>query len=297
MKVIKKIFGFGALMLASKVKGVGVTENSTKSKSIESTDAPFLQKLDYRKGDEAKTLAEYADAVKEEFDCEGNEIAKDMPHLWGSVLMVYGEEHTNRLYPKIRGSKGAVLLESEDSRICEMTKYTENLDNICAHIDVDESNDNINDAFIELLTHTQEMVELIEPGGEKRILSEATPEERETWKGGASPYLIKLDEFINRKSNEAYLKATPEKQYALALKRNIRTSAIRKLNLVVVESRGARDEKMFQESAKNINKLGKGTAATIVVGDNHVRGIVEGLGRKFPNRPIVACRTKSKIKM
>jgi hypothetical protein len=307
MKLI--ISALGAMTIASQIRGVGVqvelpkraifSKNPRHHKDMKTdsvklppqqkkSDSPELQKLDYRKGDNANTFQEYKDAVRHDYTCVANEKATTMNPLLNSVIMVYGSIYTSEKLPSLRGESGAILLESERPEYCLLSKYNENPDNVC--IQIDQGRKSIEKDFLKSIEKCiisgQKITDLIDPKAMERFLSKKDSSQ--------SGWLVmtKISEFVQEKFDATYISSTPGKRKFLERARNAFYDAIHENNEFISSTSKGRQDIMVEKSAEIIKNLNEKSAVTVVVGDLHSHEVANGLSKTFPERAIVLCKPK-----
>lgn len=252
---------------------------------VKANDNP-LEQLSYNKGDQAKSLKEFSKEVQEDYQVNGNRAARNNRKFSERAIMIYGEEHTDIRIPSIRNNKGALLLESDDARLC-LNKHKHFESNLHLHIDsqTDADTHNRYRPFIHALT---DLVDSIDYLACDRIRSEIKPTD------SGHVYINKLLDFVEGNFEKAYQGKLEWERPWFKIQHD-RVFELKAALLKDIESGlDARNEHMIDQASQVIAKLADDESATIVVGARDLKPIAEALNKKFGRQmPVVACLPNS----
>jgi hypothetical protein len=246
----------------------------------------WVQRLDYTKGDDARSVEEYAREVSPDFKVISNKRAKDPAIFAQGPIMVYGENHNNPNLFSVRGEGEGVLLESGYKEYCNLVKYQGRL---CKHIDTGRDK-KFNRAIIEnaqtSLDKGIKILNLISPQVSKSIQKNMnSPDDT---KRSIPRLMAIIDKELANKALKVFSEATsPQMQKQLAESIKSYSDAQKKYTDLVTSSASYRESIMAEESSKAIKKMKSGESATVIVGDAHAPRIARELAKNFPEKALV----------
>ena len=238
-----------------------------------------LAKFDYRKGDEASTVQEFAKAVKGDFIVTPNKNAKNPELFRKNPIVVYGENHIEPVVPSLRTPKGVLLLESDDPDRC-MPKHKMDISNSCTVIDKDKATELA--ILKDFQTNLEKLVNLIEPDHMDTIIELAH-------ENGLNDHAITeiATKFIDGTYPTILKNSSPAEKKVLESTHNKLQQLMLKLNERLQRVGSNRDQSMLKECKRAIAKLPEDASATIVVGVLHSRYLATKLSDKFTDRAVV----------
>ncbi len=240
-----------------------------------------LESFAYSKGDQAKTIKEFKQALKGDYTVSFNGNARNAEKFLRRIT-VYGENHIQPNLPSIPSDRGLIMFESQDPERC-IKKYMAYESNRCISIDQpDLSSEStalgrLKSAYISVLD---------EIGPQAVAQVEAQLGVRAT----VQEFMLKALHYATTKMSE--ISASGDEDRLNRIMEKMETAAeVSAQSRMKVESRiGVRDDHMFEQAASNIRNLSNDEAATIVVGDNHADKLFARLNAAFPERAVVKCK-------
>lgn len=242
---------------------------------------PVLERFAYSKGDQAKTIEEFKQALAGDYIVSFNDNAKD-PEKFPHRITVYGENHLVPNLPSIPGGRGIALFEAHDPERC-IQKYRLHDTNLCSSIDdPDLSSESM--AFDRLKAAYYDVLNEVGPHAiddvESQLSERATTQE----------FMLKSLTYIGPRMRE--IDASGDQARVNRIMDKMSAAAdISAQSRAQIESRiSVRDDHMFEKSTANIQHLPADEAATIVVGDAHADKLFARLAQAFPERAVVKCK-------
>ncbi len=253
-------------------------------------EAGRMEKYAYNKGDDARSIEEYASAVTKEYSVFSNKNCRDPEKFNQKVIMVYGEIHTDPLIPSIRSGKGALLLESADLNRC-LKKHSLHKENICANIDKFDPNALIKQVAA-LMGVLKGLIGQLDRAESARI----EELDRQHAEGSVYTILNAMIEFVHYNYDSiSAAEKSPSVRNHLEETRLAYERERDKFNQMVATSVSGRDVGMAEEAKKVIAAQKPGETATIIVGGLHVKGVFNYLAKEFPDHAAVACYAKKHL--
>jgi hypothetical protein len=272
--------------VGAKGKGVNDKRSSPTSDTSKSTTST-ASKYDYTKGDDARTVQEFAEAIKGDYKVTYNNNALKPDVFTTNPIMVYGEIHTHPKLPSLRNpeGKGAVLLESNHPEFCRLEKYNQHPSNVCEHIDTVEEKvvTELARSLLNIATKQKELIGLIHSKGLSHVKARVDPSHDSAW-----PLIMAMDSFIETYFQTVYDYASPEKKGALAAAYQAFLGAVDDNNRLVSSKDGEREDIMAENAIQAIQGQDDDAAAIVVVGDAHRESVTKKLENAFAERAIVS---------
>jgi 6-pyruvoyl-tetrahydropterin synthase len=240
-----------------------------------------LEGFAYNKGDQAKSIKEFKQALAGDYIVTFNDNARQ-PEKFFKRITVYGENHLYPKLPSIPGDRGVVMFESKDVERC-IKKYAKHESNRCISIDSpDLSAESM--AFTKLKSAYYDVLNEIDPHAlsdvEAQLGVRATTQE----------FMLKALAHIQSKTMELVASGNEEQANRIMEKMLIASEVSQQANSRISAGMKARDHHMFEQARANIQSLSADEAATIVVGDGHADKLFARLNRVFPERALVKCK-------
>ncbi len=240
-----------------------------------------LEGFAYNKGDQAKSIEEFKQALAGDYIVTFNDNARH-PEKFFKRITVYGENHLHPKLPGIPGDRGVVMFESHDSERC-IKKYAKHESNRCISIDRPDLSAEMT-AFAKLKSAYYDVLAEISPHAVSEV--EAQLGVRAT----TQEFMLKALAYIQSKMTETVASGNEERANRIIEKMVIAAKVSEQSSNKISAGMDARDHHMFEQARANIQSLSADEAATIVVGDHHADRLFARLSRVFPERAVVKCK-------
>lgn len=275
------------------------TANKTASTRIELTDFrlgssleqvpadtnPF-ETLSYSKGDKAKSIKAFTEAVKGDYQVKSNRAARNDKKFASKAIMIYGEEHTDIRIPSIRNNKGVLLTESDEKRL-QLSKHQQFEGNAHQHIDLITDED-IQQSYRPFVYALTEFAESMDYEAVQQIRSELKPTD------SGHVFINKLLSFVENNFEKAYNHKLEWERPWFKMQHDRLFTLKEAISQDVRANLDKRNDHMITKATEIIAKLDDDESATIVVGARHLKPIAEALNQKFGRKtPVVACLPES----
>jgi hypothetical protein len=257
------------------------TAEAAQKPGVASTHAHTLfERFSYDKGDDAKTIEEFKQALAGDYRLTFNEAAKD-PEKFKHRISVYGEDHARIKLPSIPGGHGVAMFEHKSPERC-IGKYTAHETNRCVAIDLPDMTPE-DEAIRELVGAWQAVLDVIGPQAHNDVIDQlgVVP--------SGSLYIGKARKHVLSKMSDVFASGDRERIDTFNEKLFATAPYEAKLQQTLASRMVIRDEYMSEQSASNIRGLSAEEAAIIVVGDAHANAIYDRLAKEFPDRAVVKC--------
>jgi hypothetical protein len=245
----------------------------------------YMESRSYTKGDGAKSVQEFSDAVKNEFYVFSNKNALESnKFMHANAIFVWGENHANVMIPGHRTERGTLLAEDPHSERC-LEKHLLHPDNKCKNIDIVD-NTGADKAILALHASVQKLIHHLDAEKGKEFHQLAGHG------NSVAALLHQMQIFLNNNFDRIYSSQSPHiRQQTDIFTREVQLASD-KYNTEIQSTLNKRDEVMINEAAKMIKAEGPGVSTTVLLGAGHAGAVSNGLMEKFRHRAMVVCIPK-----